>query len=98
MEAEAREVLQAAVGRRPTKAQRARAIAELQGFGAELKKRLPEGWSIADEFLAEKHLDAAWQAGQVSHDERRLWLDQLGRFEIWPEQLEALVAARMSDG
>src|SRR5258707_14878738 len=96
MGAEAREVLQANVVRRPTQAERKRAIASLQAMGAEMKKGLPEGWSVADEFLAEKHLNGAWEAGRVSDEERRSWLEQLERFEIWPAELEALIAERMS--
>jgi plasmid stability protein len=94
MEAEARAVLQAAITPRPSEADRKRAIQELQAMSAEIKKSLPEGWSIADQFLAEKHLDGAWEDGRVSHEERRDWLGRLERFEALPEELEAFVAER----
>jgi plasmid stability protein len=98
MEAEAREVLQAAVRPRPTEAERRQAIANLQAMGAELKAKRgePEGWSGVDEFLAEKHLEAIWENGWVTNEERRGWLDRLGRFEVWPEELEAFVAERVA--
>lgn len=94
MEAEARAVLQAAIAPKPSEVDRKNAIRELQAWSAEMKKRLPEGWSIADEFLAEKHLNGAWEDGRVSHEERRDWLERLARFEVWPEDLEAFVAER----
>jgi len=98
MEAEAREVLQAAVARKPSEAERKRAIVELQALGAALraKRGEPEGWSGVDEFLAERRLEAAWEAGAVSDEERLGWLDRLGRFEVWPKDVEAFVAARLA--
>lgn len=98
MEAEAREVLQAAVARKPTAAERRQAIAELQAMGAEVRVKSgePEGWSGVDEFLAEKRLEGAWEAGLVSDEERRGWLDRLGRFEVWPNEIETFVADRRS--
>jgi plasmid stability protein len=98
MEAEAREVLQAAIRPRPSEVQRRQALARLQAMGAEIKAKRgePEGWSGTDEFLAEKHLEAIWENGWVTNAERRHWLDRLGRFEVWPEELEALVAERVN--
>ena len=99
MEAEAREVLQAAVVRKPTDAERRQAITELQAMGAEVKAKRgePEGWSGVDEFLAEKHLEGAWESGRVSDDERRAWLARLGRFEVWPKDVEAFLSGRLAD-
>lgn len=54
----------------------------------------PAGWSGVDEFLAEKHLDAAWEDERVTDEERRDWLDRLGLFEVWPAELEAFVQSR----
>ena len=98
MEAEARDVLQTAVTRRPTEAERAKAIAELQAMGAEVraKRGEPEGWSGVDEFLAEKRLEGAWESGRVSDNERRSWLTRLERFEVWPEDIEVFVANRFA--
>jgi plasmid stability protein len=98
MEAEAREVLQAAVVRRPSAAERAEALARLRAMKPAIDRGEPEGWSGADEFLAEKHLDAAWDAGSVSDEERRMWLDRLERFEVWPRDIEAFLADRRAAG
>lgn len=96
MEAEARALICAGVRRAPDAAKRAAAIARLQAMGDKLKKRLPEGWSVVDEFLAEKHLEGAWENGLVSDDERAAWRERLGRYEIQPAELEAFVAGRLS--
>ena len=56
----------------------------------------PAGWSGVDEFLAEKHLEAAWEDDRVTDDERRDWLGRLERFEIWPAELEAFVKSRLA--
>jgi plasmid stability protein len=99
MEAEAREVLQAGVARKPVEAERKQAIAQLQAMAAEAraKRGEPEGWSGVDEFLAEKHLEGAWENGRVTNEERQMWLARLERFEIWPSELEAFVAERTLD-
>ena len=54
----------------------------------------PAGWSIVDEFLAEKHLDAAWEDGRVSSEERLQWRARLERYEVQPAELETFVASR----
>jgi prevent-host-death family protein len=54
----------------------------------------PDGWSGVDEFLAEKHLEAAWEDERVTDEERQQWLARLERFEIWPADLEAFVQSR----
>lgn len=54
----------------------------------------PDGWSGVDEFLAEKHLEGAWEDERVTDEERQAWLARLGRFEIWPAELEAFVQSR----
>ena len=95
MEAEVREVLKAAVVVKPDAAKRAEAIRRLQEIGAEIKKAKPEGWSGVDEFLAEKHLEGAWEFGRVTNAEREAWLGQIERYEVTPAELEAFVASRM---
>lgn len=98
MEAEAREVLAASVA--PAAARRAKEDV-LEAFWAmrpPLRPGEPEGWSGVDEFLAEKHLDAAWENGRVTDEERRSWLDRLGRFEIRPAAIEAFLASRAERG
>ena len=94
MEAEAREVLQAGVAPKPTKQQKAEALARLRAMKPLVDRGEPDGWSGVDEFLAEKHLEAAWDSGGVSDDERRMWLDKLERFEVWPKDIEAFLAER----
>lgn len=96
MEAEAREVIQAAVVRRPTEAERMEAIARLQAMKPMIDRGEPQGWSGVDEFLSEKHLDAAWDIGRVSDEERQSWLDKLERFEVWPKDIEAFLADRFA--
>ena len=98
MEAEAREVLRESVDLQPDHATRAKALAALRGMKPLQKRSTPVGWSEVDEFLAEKHLEAAWEAGQVSGGERQLWRQRLERFEIWPAELEAFVASRVVQG
>lgn len=95
MEAEAREVLAASVDRRPTPEEKARALAALWALDPGPRPGEPAGWSTVDEFLAEKHLEAAWENGFVTSAERQAWLARIERFEIQPEELEAFVAARV---
>ena len=95
MEAEAREVLAASVDRRPTPEEKARALAALWALDPGHRPGEPAGWSTVDEFLAEKHLEGAWENGLVTSAERMVWLARLERFEIQPEELEAFVAARV---
>ncbi len=59
-----------------------------------LRPEEPAGWSTVDEFLAEKHLDAAWDENRVTDAERTAWLERLARFEIQPAELQAFVASR----
>lgn len=96
MEAEARAVIQAAVANRPSEAQRGEAIARLQAMKPRFDRGEPEGWSAVDEFLAEKHLDAAWDVGKVTAEERASWRSRLERFEVWPAEIEAFVAGRLT--
>lgn len=96
MEAEARELLQAAVVRKPSQAERAAALMRLQTLEPATKRNLPEGWSQLEEDLADGHLEGAWENGLVSDDERRAWADRLERFEVWPADVEAFVRDRLS--
>jgi plasmid stability protein len=98
MEAEARAVLQAAVAPKPTEGARAEALARLRTMKPSIDRGEPEGWSGVDEFLAEKHLEAAWDAGSVSDEERRMWLDRLERFEVWPKDIETFLTERRVAG
>ena len=59
MEAEAREVLRAAVAPRASDAERKAALARLRAIKPKSDRGEPVGWSATDEFLAEKHLAAA---------------------------------------
>ncbi len=95
MEAEAREVLQAAVARKPTEAERKQAIAELQAMEPSIKRTLPDGWSQLDEDLADGHLEAAWENGFVSGEEWRSWADRLRCCEAGPRDVEAFIASRL---
>jgi plasmid stability protein len=95
MEAEAREVLRTGVARKPTEAERKQAVAELQAMGAEIKNRLPEGWSLVDELIAERRLEAAWESGRVTSDERSDQLTRLHRHEIWPKDVESFALSRL---
>lgn len=98
MEAEPREVLRESVDLRSDHATRANALAALRGMKPLQKRSTPVGWSEVDEFLAEKHLEAAWEAEQVSGEERQLWRQRLEGFEIWPAEFEAFVASRVVRG
>ena|SRR6185312_2576181 len=60
-----------------------------------VQRKFPAGWSQLDEDLAEGHLDAAWENGFLSDEERRSWADRLGRFEVWPDEVEAFIASRL---
>ena len=95
MEAEAREVLAASVDRRPTPEESRRVLEAFWATSPPKRTGEPEGWSGVDEFLAEKHLEAAWENGAVTSEERNAWLDRLERFEIQPDELEAFVASRI---
>ena len=95
MEAEAREVLAASVDRRPTPEESRRVLEAFWAMSPPKRPGEPEGWSGVDEFLAEKHLEAAWENGAVTSEERNAWLDRLERFEIQPDELEAFVASRI---
>jgi len=95
MEAEAREVLRTNLARRPTEQERQAALARLRSMEPSIKRAFPEGWSQLDEDLADGHLEAAWENGFVSDEERRSWADRLERFDIWPEDVEAFVASRI---
>jgi plasmid stability protein len=94
MEAEAREVLSAAVGLQRDPAAEAQAIAALQALGDEVAARLPDGWSLVDELVAERRLEAAAETGAVTVDERQQWMERLSRFEVWPAEVEAFLATR----
>ena len=98
MEAEAREVLQAAVARKPKEAERLRAVARLRAMKPTIKRAFPEGWSQLDEDIAEGHLEAAWENGFVSSDERRFWAERLERFEVRPADVEVFVKSRLPIG
>ena len=98
MEAEARAVLAASVGRRPSEAQKAQILADFWALRPGRRRGEPDGWSGVDEFLAEKHLEGAWENGIVTDEERGAWLVRLGRFEIQPSELEAFVASRVGPG
>jgi hypothetical protein len=90
-----RDVLQAAVARKPTEAERKQAVAELQAMEPAIKRDFPTGWSQLEEDLAEGHLEAAWENGFVSDDEWQSWADRLQRSEVWPQDVEAFVASRL---
>ena len=79
---------------RPSARDKARAIRSLQTMAAKVAAGKPAGWSIVDEFLAEKHLDAAWEDGRVSSEERLQWRARLERYEVQPAELETFVASR----
>jgi plasmid stability protein len=95
MEAEARAVLAASVGQRPSEAQKARILADFWAMNPGPRPGEPEGWSVVDEFLAERRLEGAWENELVTDGERAAWLGRLGRFEIEPSELEAFVASRV---
>lgn len=95
MEAEARDVLSQAVGGQARDDRKAKALAALQALEPVVRRGEPEGWSGVDEFLAEKHLEAAWEAEQVSTEERAAWLDKLEHFEVWPAEIEAFLDTRV---
>jgi plasmid stability protein len=94
MEAEAREVLQNAVARRPSEATRKAALARLRSMKPLVDRGEPPGWSVVDEFLAEKHLDSAWENARVTDQERTTWRARLERFEVWPSEVEAFLEGR----
>ena len=97
MEAEARDVLRRAVGADvPSDEERAAALAALRQYGASLKDKLPDGWSVVDELLAERRLDAAYEAGVLSGEEVRELLDRMSAFKVKPAAVAALVEARLA--
>jgi len=96
VEAEVRETLAASVRRGASPEERKAALARLRGMRPLRLRALPEGWSETDELLAEKRLEAAWEAEQVSTEERRTWLDRLGRCEVWPHDVETFVTQRIA--
>lgn len=101
VEAEVREVLRAAVSAdtprpAPDPAVQRKALAELRAMGAELKARLPEGWSLVDELIAERRLEAAFETGAISTEERFDMLEKLHRFELWPAEVQAFAEGRQA--
>jgi plasmid stability protein len=97
MEAEAREVLRRAVAPdAPSPADRAAALAALRRHGTEAKRRLPPGWSLVDELIAERRLGAALEAGVIDRAEHRAMLARLDRFEIAPEAAAAFALSRLA--
>lgn len=98
VEAEVRETLAASVRGGANPQEQRAALARLRGMQPLRRRALPDGWSETDEVLAEKHLEAAWEAEQVSAEERQAWLDRLGRCEVWPRDVEAFVAQRIARG
>lgn len=97
MEAEAREVLRSAVAPRPNEAERSAAIARLRAMGAEIAAQLPEGWSLVDELIAERRLEAAWESDLVTSAERSSYLERLRRREIWPKDVETFALSRLDE-
>jgi Arc-like DNA binding domain len=79
----------------PSPARRARAVASLRRMSEQIGQGKPPRWSIVDEFLAEKHLEGAWENGFVTTEERRHWLDRLESYAVLPAELEAFVASRL---
>ena len=98
VEAEVRETLAASVRIGASTEERRAALVRLRGMRPLRPRVLPNGWSETDEVLAEKHLEAAWEAEQVSAEERQAWLDRLGRFEVWPREVEAFLTQRTARG
>jgi plasmid stability protein len=96
VEAEVRETLAASVRIGASTEEGRAALARLRGMRPLRPRAIPKGWSETDEVLAEKHLEAAWEAEQVSAEERDAWLDRLGRFEVWPREVEAFVTQRIA--
>lgn len=96
VEAEVRETLASSVRIGASTEERKAALARLRGMRPQRPRVLPRGWSETDEVLAEKHLEAAWEAEQVSAEERQAWLDRLGRFEVWPREVEAFISHRIA--
>jgi len=98
VEAEVRETLAASVRVGASPDERKAALARLRGMRPRRARPLPAGWSETDELLAERRLEAAWEAEQVSGEERLAWLDRLRRFEAWPDEVEAFVTQRIARG
>lgn len=103
MEAEARDLLRAAVApetpdRPPVDPIAARAALErLWSASAEIKARLPEGWSVVDELIAERRLEAAFETGAISAQERFDQLERLHRFELWPKDVETFAMQKLAE-
>jgi len=97
MEAEARDVLRRAVAPdEPGPADRAAALAALRRHGSEGKRRLPQAWSLVDELIAERRLDAALESGAIDAAEHRDMLARLERFEIAPKAAAEFALSRLS--
>jgi plasmid stability protein len=94
MEAEAREVLRSALQPTFDVTRQAAAVAQLQEMGRAYTSAAPAGWSFVDQHLAERRLEAAWEDGRVTNEERLDWLDRLERFSALPAELESFVASR----
>jgi len=98
VEAEVRDLLSQAVGDPTREERKAKALVALRGLEPVVRRNEPAGWSGVDEFLAEKHLEAAFEAEQISAEERRAWLGKLERFEAWPAEIESFLDARIRRG
>jgi hypothetical protein len=95
MEAEARAVLSQAVTPRVDPARARQVFDRFWATQPPPRPNEPPGWSAVDEFLAEKHLEAAWENDFVTAEERQAWLGRLERFEVLPGDVEAFVASRV---
>jgi|ERR1700733_12760221 plasmid stability protein len=88
VEAVARAALAEHVTRRRSPEEQRRKLKELR---AKLP-RLPEGAKIdgVDAFLAEKRLDALFEEGLITLEEKRAWQDRLDRHDVSLSEVEAL--------
>ena len=96
MEAEARDVLAAAVKPRATEEERRRAIDDLQAMGRAIAKTLPPGWLVSEELIAERRLQAAFEMGRISAEEQRDYLNRLARHDVWPKEVEQFAMRRIA--
>lgn len=96
MEAEARDVLAAAVKPRATEEERRRAIDDLQAMGRAIAKTLPPGWLVSEELIAERRLQAAFEMGRISAEEQRDYLNRLARHDVWPKDVEQFAMRRIA--
>jgi antitoxin FitA len=96
MESEARELLRQQLADDQNTEDRSAALAELREMGRQWRARakVPKGWSMVDQDVAERHLEGAWEDRRVTDAERQDWLDRLHAFEVCPAELEAFVASR----